>query len=1125
MIVCSFVTPELAHFTRVLIDRARSVHPDLAFAVLNLCEGDPFDDQSITRIEPSEVLDDETLIHLAMLTESSVDLAGLLVPALIRDQLASSDLVLYVDPRSVLLEFPDELSELARTHGAAFISRYPASLSDDGLSPAMGELFGEPAIDSSMLAFHRSGQGILDEVAARIRPREIATRDDTLVPWDQAALRATCHVSKQGAWQRSTRNLSSSIVQIDEEDGALSQDGHPVRSLYLPTFDPATPWLLDSTAPSSPRVTRSGQPAIAAAVDDWSAELARAAERLKPMAAVLRATSDGQRIDQLTRSAHRRALQRGEPTIGSPFEPSGLAAYRQWLGAPPEDARISRYLLALWESRADLQSAFPTAPSLQARAFERWVATTGVTEHDIPITLRPAITPSESVDSDEVVESRDVTDSLMVSGYLTSSLGLGEAARLVASAATRSGLDVVTHSHTLVHGSRQQVNEQPAVRYTGTAVAHVACVNVDSFADFAADAPELMASGRRTIGLWFWETSAVPETYLPAFELVDEIWVASEYVAAVFEPHFHGPIRIYPQPVPVPDAGEHSRAELGLPDAFTFLFSFDFNSVFERKNPLAVIDAFCLAFEADEGPRLVLKSINGSLHVDQLERLQYAARGRPDIVIVDEHFPEWKRDAWTASCDCYVSLHRSEGFGLTMAEAMACGKPVIATRFGGNLAFMNDETGLLVDSRIATVPAGCHPYPEGSIWADPDVSHAARLMRDVSYDSDLRARVGANARQYIAAHHSMEVMRDWLEATVADYVQPADPIATPSPAPTSGAAMTRTSSNETFVEAEHVQEAIRELHHYLDAGPRNAWTAGGRAGAFSRRLLQRLLRPYLVRNREFEEAIVETIDRIAAFSGAQAGDAAVPQRLDGLESYRRELDSELHHSMGMSTNLGFELWSDHTGQSVMGFHDNAGPIDPTERYLSFESSFRGPETLVRGTQRAYVDYLPASGPILDIGCGRGEMLELLREAQIPASGVDGDAGMVAKCRGKGFNVLQADVLDVLRETPSESLGGVFAAQLIEHLSQQDLIALIAEARRALRPGGVLIAETVNPHSLLARKAFWLDRTHVSPVFPEVALTMCRDAGFQEAFIRFSTRDEEFDAQRRRSGDYAVIARR
>jgi O-antigen chain-terminating methyltransferase len=171
-------------------------------------------------------------------------------------------------------------------------------------------------------------------------------------------------------------------------------------------------------------------------------------------------------------------------------------------------------------------------------------------------------------------------------------------------------------------------------------------------------------------------------------------------------------------------------------------------------------------------------------------------------------------------------------------------------------------------------------------------------------------------------------------------------------------------------------------------------------------------------------------------------------------------------------------------------------------YFAFEAKLRGSTADVRERQRVYVDDFRGAAPVLDVGCGRGEFLGLLRDAAIEAAGIDADADMVAYARGEGLRVEQADALAHLEAVPEGSLGGVFAAQVVEHLPPAALFRLLELSARALRPGGVLVAETINPLSPLALRSYFADLTHAQPLVPETLVLLARQAGFREVETRF-----------------------
>jgi hypothetical protein len=285
------------------------------------------------------------------------------------------------------------------------------------------------------------------------------------------------------------------------------------------------------------------------------------------------------------------------------------------------------------------------------------------------------------------------------------------------------------------------------------------CMNADMLPEFADEAGERFFAGRYSIGMWFWEVSRFPDRWRDSFALLEELWAPSAHVAAALEPLATVPVVTMRVPVAPARLEPRARAELGIAeDGFVFLFSFDYLSVFKRKNPLAVVDAFTRAFAPGEGARLVVKCINPARDPSAHGELMAAAAARPDIELVDRYLSPSENLSLTAVSDCYVSLHRAEGLGLVMAEAMWLGKPVIATAYSGNLDFMTTENSLLVDHELVPIGPGADPYPPDAQWAEPDVAQAASHMRKVFDDPTFSRALGAKAAEDIRRTHSPEAV-------------------------------------------------------------------------------------------------------------------------------------------------------------------------------------------------------------------------------------------------------------------------------------------------------------------------------------------------------------------------------
>jgi SAM-dependent methyltransferase len=223
--------------------------------------------------------------------------------------------------------------------------------------------------------------------------------------------------------------------------------------------------------------------------------------------------------------------------------------------------------------------------------------------------------------------------------------------------------------------------------------------------------------------------------------------------------------------------------------------------------------------------------------------------------------------------------------------------------------------------------------------------------------------------------------------------------------------------------------------------------------------------------------------------------------------------------------LGLQRFEAEGAGKVIGYRNDVQAVAPSDDYVAFEDVFRLSEDVIRERQRPYLSLLDGRQPVLDVGCGRGEFLELLRADGTAARGVDLDPGMVTRARAKGLEVEQGDAVEYLENLPDRSLGAIFAAQVVEHLPYAQLIAFMRLAEQKLQPGGRLIVETVNPHAPGALKNFWLDLTHQHPIFPEVLLTLCRGIGFDSAYVFHPGASGDAEVDRQHAGDYAIVAER
>lgn len=579
-------------------------------------------------------------------------------------------------------------------------------------------------------------------------------------------------------------NLPSRRVTRTEDGYAV--DGLPLRFFHFSGYDPRVP---DRLSKYQDRLELRDDEVVRELCDRYGQELEAAGlEAARSTAYGHDRLPNGLALDGVARTLYREARGRGE-LPESIFTPSGAETLTRWLnetdprcGPPP----LTRYLWAFWRSRDDVRRQFPDPAGADQVNFSEWSRVFGDTQAGIPPMLRPPAPgePAEPTaerpdDPDEdpdparrPVPVPDATDGdppsgVNVVGYLRSELGTGEIARQVTRALDVAGIPSLPTN--LVTGiSRQGHRYVAPERDDNPFPVNLVVVNADAFPGFAAEAGPEFFSGRHTIGWWWWELDRFPERWHGSFAHVDEVWTGSAFVADALARVAPVPVIHMPVPIDVVAPPALDPGELGWPDAFTFLFAWDYNGTFDRKNPLATVAAYTAAFGPDDGTALVLKCINHTRDPEAHARLRRAIADRPDIVLIDEVWSAYDKDRLLASADCYVSLHRAEGLGLTIGEAMFLGKPVIATNYSGNLELMTERNGFLVDCELVRVGPNAAPYPADALWAAPDVGHAARQMRRVFEDREEAAARGARAAADVRARHAPEVVGRHVRARLVE---------------------------------------------------------------------------------------------------------------------------------------------------------------------------------------------------------------------------------------------------------------------------------------------------------------------------------------------------------------------
>lgn len=503
------------------------------------------------------------------------------------------------------------------------------------------------------------------------------------------------------------------------------------------------------------------------------------------------------------------ALGEGRRQFGDPFATDGEGSYWRWMTgsarrrSPPY---LSRLLFYLWETQRELQISYPDPHGADLDRLAEWINVYGSQTYQLPEETLTALAPLQQ-SGNLVATARQTTKraikrtyespparmvkewikrhlgadriraikriatplsaghpaasaiagpyaketdlsraGINVIGYIRTESGMGEGARSIVRGAETIGLSHSVSNVSFNVVSRMEdrtVGDRPDAPDYGI---NLFVVNADQVSAVAQHIGEARFRAHYNVGVWVWEQDHFPSAWLSAFDYFDEIWTPSRFAVEALSTVSPIPVRRMPHLVDVVTNPDASRQAFEVPpDRFVFLFVFDYLSYSARKNPLGTVQAFTRAFAADEPVTLILKCANSDFDPETHAALRREAANRPQIQMIDRYLQREQVIDLMAISDAYISLHRSEGFGLTLAEAMCLGKPVIATHYSGNTDFMNPANSLPVGYRLTTLEQDSGPYSRGTRWAEPDLEQAAHQMRRVYEDRDLGRRLGKQA--------------------------------------------------------------------------------------------------------------------------------------------------------------------------------------------------------------------------------------------------------------------------------------------------------------------------------------------------------------------------------------------
>lgn len=418
---------------------------------------------------------------------------------------------------------------------------------------------------------------------------------------------------------------------------------------------------------------------------------------------------------------------------------------------------LTNFEKIIYCSRQDVMTAFPLPE--ERDNFAKWLVSAS------EFTFVKKIDDSTKISDKSEKKSFGVN----VIGYAFGQLGIGEDARMAATALDRASVPVVMIN--FAPGANVGQNDRSMLEFVKPEEKYninMYCLTAIEQGRFFAENGSRAAAGGYNIGYWPWELNEWPDEWRHLFALVDEVWVSSRHTYDTVAPVSDVPVFLMPMAVEIPQPSSKTRPDFGLPEEVClFLFSFDINSSVHRKNPSACIEAFMQAFPASEYPNevgLVIKVQAPRTQSSEYSLLKSLQGKDARIFLIEETLDKPDLLALYTSCDAFVSLHRAEGFGRNIAEAMLLERPIIVTGYSGNLSFNSIENSFLVKCKIIPVQPGQYENSSGMVWADPDIPHAATRMRSIYNRKDAAKMIAKNGKNSIAlGHNSFSVGKHYFE--------------------------------------------------------------------------------------------------------------------------------------------------------------------------------------------------------------------------------------------------------------------------------------------------------------------------------------------------------------------------
>lgn len=361
-------------------------------------------------------------------------------------------------------------------------------------------------------------------------------------------------------------------------------------------------------------------------------------------------------------------------------------------------------------------------------------------------------------------------DGINLIGLVRAQMGLGQSCRLLANTIENSNILYTLYDFALPnpllraddHTYDEKISDE--LKYN----INLIHINPDEMGLLYARFPKESWDYCYNIAFWLWELQEIPEEWSKYYPMLDEIWTPSEFISKNLRKVTSLPVKTLPYWVTAKTDIKYDREFFCLPEnIFLFLTMYDSNSTMERKNPMGAVNAFKKAFKPDNKSVGLVVKINNTREED-VDILKGALKNYSNIFYITDTLEKIQVNSLIKACDVFISLHRAEGFGLVMAEAMLVGTVTIATDWSSNTEFMNEDVACMVPCSFKALDRDCPPYKEGIIWAEPNEDCAAEYMKRLVGDQEYYENLRVQAKDYIHKKLGREQAIQSLQKSVLD---------------------------------------------------------------------------------------------------------------------------------------------------------------------------------------------------------------------------------------------------------------------------------------------------------------------------------------------------------------------